>query len=238
MLSATKLARRSKVTGTVLALLAAVVVLSAAAVMGTTSAHHEGDNAVHACVNSYTGQIRIITTGTCAQSEREVDLAEAGVASDVVVINDENSPVPVAGNVEVKNDEGNPLPVSGQVQAQQSGDWTVSLEGSGLTSDLPVITKSFNDTYYLDPVFDPVSVDVTLPELINASQVIVTSSDDSLTLTLMEGSKTWAKLGTIYTDVPDVMSLPLTERVPVDRFIVYCGNLIQDCEVTVTILGN
>jgi hypothetical protein len=220
---AVKLGNRSKMTGVIMGLLAVVVVLSSAAVVATTSAHHEGDNAIHACVNNQTGEVRAPADGECRQSESEIDLAQAGVTSDVIII----------------NDEYNPVPVSGQVQAEQSGEWTVDLDGGGITAELPVVTKSFNGRYDLDPLsYDDVSVDVNLPELIYASQVIVTSSNDNLVVTLFEGSKKWADIGTVYTDVPDVMTLPFTQKVPVDRFSLFCGNLIQDCEVTITILGN
>ena len=202
----------------------------------SSSAHHEGDLAVHACVSYYTGAVRIPHTGVCSQTERQVDLAQAGGPFDVTVINEANDPVPVTGNVEVSNDEGNPLPV----QSQQSGNWNVSIDGGQVTTNSGLVTKRFwtsHETVVLVPGSER-EKEFDLGTTINVSFISIGTSDDDYTVSLYQDDHLWLHIGNDKDESPNLVNIPFTQRIPANRLVTRCGNDIEPCEFDISIVGD
>ena len=201
----------------------------------SSSAHHEGDLAVHACVSYYTGAVRIPHTGVCSQTERQVDLAQAGGPFDVTVINEADDPVPVVGNVEVSNDEGNPLPV----QSQQSGNWNVTVDGGQVTTETGLATEFYWNSFVTTPFLGgPREKDLDLGQTINVSFISIATSDDDYMVSFYEDDTLRLRIGNDSSESPNLVNIPLTQRIPINRIVTRCGNDVHPCEFDLSVAGD
>ena len=80
----------------------------------------------------------------------------------------------------------------------------------------------------------------TFPARVNASSVTATFSDDKAVLYFFAGSSsdTRLMLGSIADGLTGVYSIPLPQRVPLDGVKLACFNLLENCEVKITVVGD
>ena len=78
----------------------------------------------------------------------------------------------------------------------------------------------------------------TLHATTEASMIVISSHSDSYQIEFRDGDVTWLEYGGSNGDMPDLVTIPLTQRIPVSNVFLACSNLVEDCEITVSIVGD
>ena len=193
-------------------------------------ANHDGSGAIHVCSNNTTGEMRVVSRpNQCRSFETGHELQEAGLTSDVFVVNDAGNPVPVSGDpanpVPVSVESPNPLPVTGDV----------NIAGGSIQPNNA--TKFYVDKFNAGPNGETHQF-FNFPSTFNVSTLIFTPNEDDVTVYLWLGNEQRVVVGEQFTEINGPVVVPFNQPVPANRISLLCQNLFTECEVTFSVIGS
>jgi hypothetical protein len=166
------------------------------------------------------------------------------IAVDTYVINDESSPVPVSGDVSVTGevDLGGAVDVGSVPESLTQQLDTLIDEVKALKDEVGDVDtqakpanyfKSFQNTGFGGTW----EVDLDVP--VQVSFITISAENDSGKAVFFSPYDGVGPLrfGSYGKEFPAVLVAPLPQPVLIDKFTFYCSNTVENCEVSVTLVG-